>query len=833
MVAGGTESAISSASGVKGRSTRVNRGLPHFPAMYRLYTFGGLSIASAAGPLPKSLRTPHLALLARVAASGERGVRRDELLAMFWPESDDTHARGSLKQAIYSIRQGLHAPEVIVGTDQLRLDPTILSSDVIEFQAALERGDAAHAVALYRGPFLHAVHIGNGEFSRWRDLEAERLTERYGQALTGLAELAEASGHLDTAIRHWEAVTNMSPLSAGPVRQLMRVLARTGERARAVSVGRAFLARVKVELAAPPDVDILRAIDALSREAPAPAIAPLPVMNALPAVHAPASVRVRMRRRLSVGAPVLAALAALAIHRFAPYDDRAISVRVSGVPADTSYAAVIRRAIGSIDPTATFRPAQWKRYRFLVSVQIADIGGIRSASMEFVDRMQRRRVPFDPVSISRADGRSRLDGLGRLLGVHASASRRRETANWGYAAALPSNRASYETMVAGIAAQPFVNGAALDAFDRSAALDSSSATPLIWKALVLSKWRRFSASDAVLRQLAASERRHGEWDRAMIEVLQAWNRGDLTRAHAAGHSLLSAVPNSEWALIPSYHALLLGRTHEALELMKRVPAEVRWAHWWLFIARGQALHLAGEHDKAARYARGALSIEPDRSLARQFLIAALAGMGREGEVERLCIESLEIPPHDLASFAQPCIQAMVESWAHGNRNAANRLADRYVAMLDVEPIPPEQRAVERAYAYVSVGQWPRVLRELAGVDSTSSNTEALKYLVLARAWAADHVEVQALRRRLALLQALDARTEAGVAALLGDRDVAVAWLTRALRESPVVRTWIHVDASLESLHGYARFEELTKPRHNLAHRASYASAEGRTLYRRQ
>src|SRR5262245_49163057 len=114
--------------------------------MLRLRTFGGLSIDQADGPaLPASVTSARrrLALLAVLATSGDRGggVSRARLQALIWPESDAERARHSLAQALFSLKRDLGSESLVLGRDELQLNPGMIESDVGQFRAALATGD--------------------------------------------------------------------------------------------------------------------------------------------------------------------------------------------------------------------------------------------------------------------------------------------------------------------------------------------------------------------------------------------------------------------------------------------------------------------------------------------------------------------------------------------------------------------------------------------------------------------------------------------------------------------------------------------------------------------
>src|SRR5882724_706371 len=112
--------------------------------MLRLRTLGSLEVEgidrllSGAGSRPRPL-----ALLALLASGREQGVNRDGLLAYFWPESDTEHARNCLKQTIFALRRDLHDDLFVARSGLVRLNPAIITTDALQFEAARARG--AHA----------------------------------------------------------------------------------------------------------------------------------------------------------------------------------------------------------------------------------------------------------------------------------------------------------------------------------------------------------------------------------------------------------------------------------------------------------------------------------------------------------------------------------------------------------------------------------------------------------------------------------------------------------------------------------------------------------------
>src|SRR5262245_35261197 len=153
----------------------------HARTALRLLGVGGLSLAASSGAAVVQQRR-RLALLALLATAPEQGLSRDRLVSLLSPESPTDSARHALQQLIYYLRQQ-GGEDLFLGSDPLRLNPLVASSDLGEFEVALERGDLAAAAALYRGPFLEGFHVDSAEFEDWATGERSRLAARYSDAL--------------------------------------------------------------------------------------------------------------------------------------------------------------------------------------------------------------------------------------------------------------------------------------------------------------------------------------------------------------------------------------------------------------------------------------------------------------------------------------------------------------------------------------------------------------------------------------------------------------------------------------------------------------------------
>jgi len=252
--------------------------------MSRLLTFGGLALETDDGSPPPRLRPQRLAILSVLAAS-DRGVSRERMYSIFWPEADEEHARQSLRQALYALRQELGG-DVVQAEAVLLLDRSRMGSDVGDFRHALGAGDRRRAADLATGPFLDGFFLpGAAGFERWAEDERAALTADATRALLALAKDAESSGDLDGVTDQWRRLTLVDPLSGRYALGFLKALAARGDRAGALAFARAHEEVVRRDLESDPDPEIRR-IEMELRAMPSP-----PVIRQAPTVQDPPSAR--------------------------------------------------------------------------------------------------------------------------------------------------------------------------------------------------------------------------------------------------------------------------------------------------------------------------------------------------------------------------------------------------------------------------------------------------------------------------------------------------------------------------------------------------------------
>ena len=234
----------------------------------RIITFGTLCVRRDRSTLAGAAAQPRrMALLAMLARAGDRGVTREKLTALVWPDSDEERARRAITQSIYALRQELGSDETIVGVKDLRLNPELITSDVAEYTAAVRAGRPEDAVGVYAGPFLDGFHLtGHDEFDRWAEAERSVLLQEYLEALEKLAAAADTRGDHTAATGWWRRLSAKDPLSARYAIGVMRSLMATGDKHGALEHARVHETLLEEQLDLPADRDVVALAARIRRE---------------------------------------------------------------------------------------------------------------------------------------------------------------------------------------------------------------------------------------------------------------------------------------------------------------------------------------------------------------------------------------------------------------------------------------------------------------------------------------------------------------------------------------------------------------------------------------
>jgi DNA-binding SARP family transcriptional activator/TolB-like protein len=243
--------------------------------MIELRVLGSLDLRDEAGSeIGRVLAQPkRLALLAYLTLTHST-QQRDSLLALFWPELDDEHARLALRQSVHFLRGSLGTETIASrSAEDLALAPGTLRCDALEFERALDEGRLSDALELYRGDLLPGFHADDiaPELQEWLERERLRLRDRAARAAWALAEAAERESHGVEAAHRARQAVQFAPDDEAGFRRLVTLLDRLGDRNGALRAYDEFARRLRGEFGVEPAAETRALIEAVrSRETIAP-----------------------------------------------------------------------------------------------------------------------------------------------------------------------------------------------------------------------------------------------------------------------------------------------------------------------------------------------------------------------------------------------------------------------------------------------------------------------------------------------------------------------------------------------------------------------------------
>src|SRR5688572_23190964 len=246
--------------------------------LIRLRTLGSVELRSPDNRvLDAVLAQPkRVALLIYLAAARPTGFhRRDRLLALFWPELDESRARDALNQALRFLRQSLGSDVLTTrGADEVGVDAERVWCDAVAFRAAVDRGQPAEALELYHGDFLDGFFAEEASgFAEWVEGERAALRELGARGARQLAEQHDGQGAHTVAVGWGRKAVDLAPDDERAFRRLLGLLERAGDRAGAMQAYDDFAHRLRAEYGAVPAAETRAIIDRMRQASGMPAVA--------------------------------------------------------------------------------------------------------------------------------------------------------------------------------------------------------------------------------------------------------------------------------------------------------------------------------------------------------------------------------------------------------------------------------------------------------------------------------------------------------------------------------------------------------------------------------
>ncbi len=796
-----------------------------------------------------------VALLAYLAAPHPaRPQRRALLTALLWPELDEAHARAALRQELYLLRQSLGVGILSgEGEDALGVDGAGLWCDARAFEAALEEGQPAAALELYRGDFLPGLHVGGGEFERWVDEMRAHLARRATETARQLAAEAEATGDLAAAISWTRRLTEIARYDEAGWRYLIGLLDQSGNRAAALAAYDSLATVLRAELEVEPAPETRELVGRIRErtKAFAPAGEAAIGTTALPARAAPGSVAAvpaevgalvgRGGRRRTVAVASGVALLAVLVTAL-------VLVRAGRGPPVQSNRPIIGllpvdNQTGEPGLDALARRTTDRLGEGLAKVGFADVavGARRSDLTAVVSATLYRRgelVEALPRLIEPGAGGRLVDMPGAVL---LSPTRPTEAALDSLAARVLAAVAAHYDPRFELASRPartlpietpswaayqeYVQGSELygrGRFDEAAqrmlrayAIDRGFVKSALFGAIALTDAARPRTADSVAAAALAAASSLTPYERAFGEWLLADLHGRRSAAYRAAREVARLGPSTPTLVIAGREALRMNRPGEAVRILQEADVERGWwrnltAYWEVLTG---ALHVRGEHQAELSTALAARARFPGSLIMLGAEVRARAALGQTRQVAQLLDEATTLPRERIgpADVARTAAQELA---AHGDEPAAAAARRHGLEWLARQGAGGPQEQALRSWLLLESGDPKRPCR------TPSPAADDLEGLGLTGMLAAHCGDKELARRILARLEAWPdpyaggrhLLFAAGIRAALGEPERAVATLRSALAAGLPFGVELHASTLLRPLAHRADFTALLRPR---------------------
>jgi WD40 repeat protein/serine/threonine protein kinase/DNA-binding SARP family transcriptional activator len=210
---------------------------------------GSFQVDFAAGSPVEFASDRVRALLAYLVTESDQPHRRDKLAGLFWPNSPQKMARTNLRRALSDLRKAIgdhqaNPPYLLITRQSIQFNRASAAwVDVDAFVSVASQEVTAQSVealaetaVFYQGHFLEGFYIQDAlPFEEWALLKGERLQRQALTLLHRLVAYYETTGEYEHAVPHAWRQVELDPFQEPAQRQVMRLLALTGQRAAALS----------------------------------------------------------------------------------------------------------------------------------------------------------------------------------------------------------------------------------------------------------------------------------------------------------------------------------------------------------------------------------------------------------------------------------------------------------------------------------------------------------------------------------------------------------------------------------------------------------------------
>jgi DNA-binding SARP family transcriptional activator len=201
-----------------------------------------------------------LALLGYLVAQ-RKPLCREHLADLLWPDLPTPRGRANLSWTLHKLSTVL--PGCLEGTRHtVRFRRSeMCKADLNKFEMLVARGDPdalIEATSLYRGAFLEGLCVnGCADYELWLVGERERWRQRVEQALVQLAAHYVRQGRSDQALSASQRLLALAPWRECAHREVMRLLAASGQRGAALAQYQDCCRALQAELGVAPAAETI------------------------------------------------------------------------------------------------------------------------------------------------------------------------------------------------------------------------------------------------------------------------------------------------------------------------------------------------------------------------------------------------------------------------------------------------------------------------------------------------------------------------------------------------------------------------------------------------
>ena len=792
--------------------------------MIELCTLGTIALRGEDGaPILEPLRhVKRTGLLAYLAAPDPARVhRRETLIALLWPELDESHGRGMLRHELYELRRVL-GPDAIRsdGRETICVDEDLLWCDARAVTRRLSDGKLVEALELVKGEFLPGLHVDGGEFDHWLDGERGRLARRAGQAAERLSALAAASGDL-TGAAHWaRRWTELTPYEETAWHRLLTVLDEAGDRAGALSAFEELRTRLRDDLEIEPAPEIRELVGEIRKRSTIRAgeVSPSPKHPASSHEDAPSVTRPAFPPRPPV--PILVAIRpAENLTGDARHDAlaRQLTERLAGAVAELHFVQV---AVSSEVPwaTAVVSATLFEHPEGVEARTRLEEAGAGGRVLAFPKPVVLGAVPTDG---------DLNEVVARVLASVAAQYDPRVPIAFvgGVPVRTPSWKSWLEFVQGSEAFGAYRFAEAARRLARANEIDPTFVKAGVFAALAVAYCGDPDGAERLATEaLRTGEETATEYERLFAVWLLAELRGRRAEAYRACRDTCALTSHPVFLFMYGREAYRSNRLQEALAVLERVGrgGQGWWRNWCeIYEVVGGALHLLGAHHAELDAVSEGRALFPEALEPMRAEVRTRAALGEPRAALDTVDQALTLPPA-LLGPADVAWTAAQELDTHGYPREAHSARSRGLEWIEHRKEPTQANRLLAIRLLLESGELEPAaarLRDLTPFEALEplAGLEALGLAGLIAAAAADSQTASGIIRQLEGLRSpyLSGRHllhVAGVHAALGDRAAAIDALRRAFAGGLPFGVELHALPSLRPLAGTGEFELLLRPR---------------------